>query len=139
MIFRSRLCTLSMVLLVQTTRHTSGGNVKNGITWSQARCQAAVAVGWRWPQALRSNSSNAFLNAIDTAWTASALIGPVTGFKAQAITRLPGPVWPPQRRSSSSVLVWPESNNPSPAGSADCPNHALVDHAERPVAPVVKA
>jgi len=30
----------------------------------------------------------------------------VTGFKAPAHTKLHGPVWPPQRRSNSTALVW---------------------------------
>jgi len=29
-----------------------------------------------------------------------------TGFKAQARTRLHGPVWPSQRRPDSTALVW---------------------------------
>ncbi len=59
MILRNCMFKLSIALVVQITRLMSGGNTKNGVTFSQARCQAATIVGYLVPQGPSANACGA--------------------------------------------------------------------------------
>jgi hypothetical protein len=55
-----------------------------------------------------------------------------TGFNAPAATKLHGPVWPPQRRSNSTALVWSETYKPQapyPVGHDHCTESRHLDNA----------
>jgi hypothetical protein len=50
MILRNGMFRLSMEFVVYTTRRISGGNTKNGVTYSQARRHACTMLGYLAPQ-----------------------------------------------------------------------------------------